>query len=704
VLGAREVTFVGIVTENEARERVMWLRREIREHQYRYYVLDAPTIPDSEYDKLHRELEDLERRFPSLVTPDSPTQRVGGDVSPAFRSIPHRRPVLSLSNAFSEDEVRAFVRRVNEFAGERNLTFVVEPKIDGLSVILRYEGGLLTLGLTRGDGFIGEDVTRNIRTVKAVPLRLRQSANEPPVPAFLEVRGEVYLPKEDFARLNEAREGEGLSTFANPRNAAAGSLRQLDPRITAKRPLRALFYEVREMVPSRGISSGLFPEDDPASSPAATEVGMLEFLKALSFPVPPFTKASSADELVTSIGRWEEYRRTLSYDTDGIVIKPDDRLLALRMGFTGHSPRASLAYKFPAEQVETKVLDIILQVGRTGVLTPTAILQPVRVSGSTVSRATLHNEAIIREKDVRIGDTVVLQKAGEVIPEIVSVIKEKRTGGEREFHWPKTCPGCGGEVVKLPGEAAYRCTGMACPAQLREKLIHFASRDAMDIRGLGSAMVDALLDAGLVKDAGDLYSLTVEDIRSLPRQGEKSAENLISAIDASRERPLARLIFALGVRHVGQSASYSLAERFRSLDAFLSATEDELSGVPDIGPSTAESIVRARRQPSMVAVIDKLKKACLKAATSQEEHVSPPEGPLSGQTLVITGGLPGMTRQEAEEKIRELGGTVSSSVSRKTSAVVVGDSPGSKLDKARELGIRIIPAEEFVAMVQGRRF
>lgn len=693
---------MGNVTENEARERVTWLRREIREHQYRYYVLDAPTVPDSEYDKLYRELEDLERRFPSLVTPDSPTQRVGGEVSPAFRSVPHRSPVLSLSNAFSEGEVRAFVRRVNEFAGDGNLTFVVEPKIDGLSVILRYEGGLLTLGLTRGDGFIGEDVTRNIKTVKAVPLRLRQPAKEVPVPEFLEVRGEVYLPKEDFARLNEAREEEGLSTFANPRNAAAGSLRQLDPRVTSKRPLRALFYEVREMVWSGVGNPGLFP-DDLASSPAATEVGMLEFLKGLGFPVPPHTKASSADDLVTSIGRWDECRRTLPYDTDGIVIKPDDRSLVIRMGFTGHSPRASLAYKFPAEQVETKVLDIILQVGRTGVLTPTAILRPVRVSGSTVSRATLHNEAIIREKDVRIGDTVVLQKAGEVIPEIVSVIKEKRTGDEREFHWPKTCPGCGGEVVKLPGEAAYRCTGMACPAQLREKLIHFSSRDAMDIRGLGPAMVDALLEAGLVKDAGDLYSLTVDDIRSLPRQGEKSAENLINAIRESRERPLARLIFALGVRHVGQSASYSLAERFRSLDAFLSATEDALAEVPDIGPATVESIVTARRQPSMVAVIDKLKKAGLKAATSQEEHTVA-GGPFSGQTLVITGGLPGMTRQEAEEKIREMGGTVSSSVSRKTSAVIVGESPGSKLDKARELGIRIIPAQEFAAMVQGRRF
>lgn len=692
------------LTEKEARERALRLRREIREHQYRYYVLDAPTIPDSEYDKLYRELQDIERRFPSLVTPDSPTQRVGGEVSPAFRSVPHRSPVLSLSNAFSEGEVMAFVRRVQEFAGEsRPVTYVVEPKIDGLSVILRYENGLLALGLTRGDGLTGEDVTRNVRTVKAVPLQLRGLPGEESVPEFLEVRGEVYLPKDDFVRLNEERKEAGLPLFANPRNAAAGSLRQLDPRVTARRPLRALFYEIREMIAPGDASGVLFPDPgDPAASPTTTETGTLEFLKGLGFPVPAYTTATSASELVSSISKWDEHRRTLPYDTDGIVIKLDDRELARRMGFTGHSPRASLAYKFPAEQVETKVLDIILQVGRTGVLTPTAILEPVRVSGSTVSRATLHNEDVIREKDVRIGDTVVLQKAGDVIPEIVSVIKEKRTGDEREFHWPDVCPACGGEVLRFPGEAAHRCTGMSCPAQLREKLIHFASRDAMDIRGLGPAVVDALLDSGLVKDAGDLYSLTAEEIRSLPRQGEKSAEKLIDAIDASRQRPLARLLFALGIRHVGQSASYSLADRFRSLDAFLNAGPDELAEVPDIGPLTANSIVRTRSQPSVTELIAKLKRAGVKAAVSQDEPARSPGGSLTGQTFVITGGLPGMTRQEAEEKIRELGGTVSSSVSKKTSAVIVGENPGSKLDKARELGIRIIPAEEFVAMAQGR--
>lgn len=693
------------LSEKEARERAEWLRREIREHQYRYYVLDAPTIPDSEYDKLYRELEDIERRFPSLVTPDSPTQRVGGEVSPAFRSVPHRTPVLSLSNAFSEGEVAAFVRRVADLAGEkRSLTFVVEPKIDGLSIVLRYESGFLSLGLTRGDGLTGEDVTRNVRTVASVPLRLRELPGGV-VPEFLEVRGEVYLAKDDFARLNEEREAEGLPTFANPRNAAAGSLRQLDPRVTAKRPLRALFYEVREIAMPGNSQTGLFPDPGELSgSPAATEIGSLELLKTLGFPVPTYTTATSVDDLVASIARWSELRRTLPYDTDGIVIKLDDRELARRLGSTGHSPRASLAYKFPPEQVETRVLDIILQVGRTGVLTPTAILEPVRVAGSTVSRATLHNEDIIREKDVRIGDAVILQKAGDVIPEVVSVIKEKRTGEEREFHWPDKCPACGSEVVRFPGEVAYRCTGMSCPAQLRERLIHFASRDAMDIRGLGPAVVDALVEAGLVKDAGDIYALTVEDIRALPRQGEKSADKLISAIHESRERPLARLIFALGIRHVGQAASYSLADHFGSLDAFLAATPEELTKVPDIGPLTADSIVRSRNQPSMTELIAKLKRYGVKAVSESRPAVGA-KGPLEGQTVVITGSVPGMTRQEAEEKVRELGGTVSSSVSRKTSFVVVGDNPGSKLDKARELGIRIIPAHEFAqAVKQGRGF
>jgi DNA ligase (NAD+) len=672
-------------------EIVERLRRQIREHQYRYYVLDMPIISDQEYDRLYKELEEIEREHPELVAPDSPTQRVGGEVSLVFRSVPHTRPVLSLSNSFTEEEVRAFDRRIVDFAGTSGpRTYVVEPKIDGLSVILRYEEGALALGLTRGDGYTGEDVTRNVRTVRAVPLILRSDEHGDLVPSFLEVRGEVYLPKEDFAKLNEDRETEGLPAFANPRNAAAGSLRQLDPSATAGRPLRALFYEIR------GMHKAGFPVAH------LREQDILPELKRLGFPVPVYDVCDSVDDLLRRIPEWEARRHELPYDTDGVVIKLDDLDVGEKMGATGHSPRAQLAFKFPAEQVETRVLDIELTVGRTGVLTPTAILEPVRVSGSTVARAVLHNEDVIKGKDVRIGDTVILQKAGEVIPEIVAVVKEKRTGQEKEFVWPSRCPACGAEVVRLSGEAAYKCTGVACPAQLREHLIHFASRDAMDIRGLGPAMVDSLLAAGLTRDAGDLYFLTQEDVVKLPRTGQKSAENLILAIRTSKDRPLASLLYALGIKHVGQRASFVLADKFGSLDAFLSATPEELAEVADVGPETVRSIETSRNQESMKELVKKLKKAGVKAALEREAPVpeAPPAGPFSGRTLVVTGIIPGMTRSEAEERIRELGGNVSASVSRSTFAVVAGDNPGSKLDKARELGIRIIEAREFLEMTE----
>ncbi len=671
------------LSPEEASERAVRLRQEIREHQYRYYALDNPLISDQEYDKMVLELQELEARFPELVTPDSPTQRIGGVVSAAFRSVPHLQPVLSLSNAFSQGEVRAFHQRVWESVPEAQLQYVVEPKIDGLSVILRYQDGLLSLGLTRGDGYTGEDVTANVRTVRAIPLKLRTSS-QGTSPEFLEVRGEVFLPRQDFGRLNQEREEKGLPAFANPRNAAAGSLRQLDPRVTAERPLGALFYEIRSK--SRGDSGSLSTK---------TEVEVLKVLKGLGFPVPEYTLCSSLDELLEEILVWEEKRHSLPYDTDGIVLKLNDLELGQRMGATAHSPRAQLAFKFPAEQVETKVLDIIVQVGRTGVLTPTAILEPVRISGSTVSRATLHNEDIVRDKDIRIGDYVILQKAGEVIPEIVSVLKEKRTGNETAFTMPQRCPVCGSDTVRLPGEVARRCTGVACPAQVREQLIHFASRDAMDIRGLGPSMVDALLSAGLVKDAGDLYSLTVEDIRKIPRQGEKSSENLVGAIKASRNRPLAKVLYALGIRHVGQRASQALADEFGSFDALMSADPQEIESVPDIGPETARSIVSARNQESMETLITKLKKAGVAGVLDVAFAEAATEGPLFGKTLVITGTIPGMTRSQAEDLVRELGGKVSSSVSRNTYAVIAGDDPGSKLDKARTLGVRVMTSQEF---------
>lgn len=664
------------MTREKAAERIQELRSEILEHQYRYYVLDRPSVSDAEFDRLYKELVSLEKAYPDLVTPDSPTQRVGGAVSGAFRAVPHSRPVLSLANAFGDLDVVAYYQRAMSLSTPLDAPgFVVQPKIDGLSVILRYEGGRFVSGLTRGDGVTGEDVTRNVRTVKSVPLILR-----PGYPDSLEVRGEVYLPRKDFADLNREREEAGLMTFANPRNAAAGSLRQLDPSVTAARPLRAIFYEIREI-----------------STEVGTEVRALALLKDMGFPIPEYDLCYSSEDLVSSIKKWDEKRHSLPYDTDGIVMKVNDLGLFLRLGATAHSPRGHIAFKFPAEQVETKVLDIIVQVGRTGVITPTAVLEPVRVSGSTVSRATLHNEDIIRELDIRIGDTVLLQKAGEVIPEVVKVLKEKRTGQERHFHMPKTCPSCGSEAQRLPGEAAWRCTGDRCPARSREQLIHFASRDAMDIRGLGPSMVDALLEAGLVTDAGDLYSLTVEDIRKLPRQGEKSAQNLISSIQASKSNPMARLLFALGLRHVGQRLSQTIAEHFRSLDAFINASPGELSEIRDIGPETIRSIEAARAQEPLRRLLDKLRDAGLSGMleAKKESHA---EGPLLGKTLVITGTLPGMTRKEAEERVARLGGKVSSSVSKNTYAVIAGDDPGSKLQKARELGVRVMTPLEFLEL------
>ncbi|HHY68611.1 MAG TPA: NAD-dependent DNA ligase LigA [Bacillota bacterium] len=674
-----------IISKEKALKRIEELRAAINEHNYRYYVLDSPIISDAEYDNLFQELKTLEEQYPEFITPDSPTQRVGGQVLSVFRSVPHSKPVLSLSNAFSEGEIREFDRRVKQLAGGAEVDYVVEPKIDGLSVILRYESGLLALGLTRGDGIIGEDVTANVRTIKAIPLSLRH--REKSIPEYLEVRGEVYLPKQDFKKLNEEREEEGLPTFANPRNAAAGSLRQLDPRVTASRPLRAFFYEIREV---RGEDWSL----------PRYQTQCLSWLKELGFPVAQFQHCKDIDQVISVLPEWEKKRHSLPYDIDGVVIKVNELEIATLLGSTGHSPRSQIAFKFPPEQVETKVKDIIVQVGRTGVVTPVAILEPVKVSGSTVSRATLHNEDFIKEKDIRIGDTVLIQKAGEVIPEIVSVVKEKRTGSEREFVMPTRCPACGSDLVKMPGEVAYRCTGMACPAQIKERLIHFASRDAMDIRGLGPRIVEALLSSGLVRDPGDLYFLKEEDLVELPRMGKKSAQNLVKSIENSKERSLDRLIFALGIRHVGKQTARILADRFGTLDELIEATEEELTTIPEIGPETARSIRVFLNTESMKEVVDKLKKAGVKAALGQEVREFK-DGILKGKTFVITGTLKSMPRYEAEELIVSLGGHVSSSVSRNTYALIVGDSPGSKLDRAKELGVPTMTEDEFIQMIKG---
>ncbi|MEW6547043.1 MAG: NAD-dependent DNA ligase LigA [Bacillota bacterium] len=662
----------------EARARVEELRRQIRHHDHLYYVLDAPEISDAEYDELVRELRRLEELYPQLVTPDSPTQRVAGAPSEAFGTVVHSSPMLSLDNAFSPEDLLDFDRRVRSLLGGERPEYVAELKIDGLSVALHYERGRFVRGATRGDGERGEDVTANLRTVRSIPLVL-----QPPGEMLteLEVRGEVYMPVQAFQRLNREREERGEPTFANPRNAAAGSVRQLDPRVTAGRPLDTFIYEIR-----RWEAQG--PEGPE------TQWEALEMLGRLGFKVNPHRRlCRDIDEVIDYCRYWAEHRHDVGYEMDGSVIKVNSFEQQRRLGATTHHPRWAIAYKFPAEQATSRVRDIIIQVGRTGVLTPTALLDPVRLAGATVSRATLHNEDIIRQKDVRIGDTVIVQRAGDVIPEVVAVVKEKRTGQEREFRMPDRCPVCGAEAVRLPGEVAVRCTGVACPAQLKEQLIHFASRDAMNIEGLGPAIITQLMDAGLVKDAADLYFLKYEDVVKLERMADKSARNLLDAIAATRGNPLHRLIYALGIRYVGEKVSRVLADHFGSMDALARATEEELTRIPEIGPKIAASVVAFFRQEQTRRVLEKLRRA---GVNMEQRRAAPArESPLAGKTVVFTGTLQSMGRKEAEELVASLGGKPSGSVSRHTDYVVVGANPGSKYDRARELGVKMLTEEEF---------
>lgn len=659
----------------EAAAAIRDLRERIRYHDYRYYVLDSPEISDAEYDRLYKELLRLESQYPDLVTPDSPTQRVGGQPLAGFQTVTHTLPVLSLSNAFNHEDVVAFDRRVRAAAREGEaIEYVVEPKIDGLSVILRYRDGMLVQGATRGDGVTGEDVTLNVRTVKSIPLALRSA------PAFVEVRGEVFMPRSEFARLNAERDERGEPPFANPRNAAAGSLRQLDPRITASRALDSFVYEIRVL---EGMS-------------VSTHSEALGVLSSWGFKTPPASTFSNIDDLLKYLDEWDEKRGSLPYDIDGMVIKVNSLVLRERLGATAHSPRWALAFKYQPEQAITRVLDIELTVGRTGVLTPTAILEPVRVGGSTVSRATLHNEDIIREKDVRIGDHVVVQKAGEVIPEIVSVIKEKRTGQEREFHFPERCPACGEKVHRFAGEAAYRCVNPGCPAQLYERLIHFASRDAMNIEGMGPALVGQLLEAHLVHDPADIYFLTAEQLQQLPRMGKKSAENIMRAIANSKSAPLSRLIFALGIRHVGQRAATMLAERFQDYWRLLDADYEELTSIEGLGDVIARSILAFTQSNEARVLGEKLERAGV-ALREARKHGSV-GGAFAGMRVVLTGALESMTRKQAEELIMKLGGRVMSSVSKNTDLVIAGTEAGSKLARARELNIRVIDEAEFLRM------
>ncbi|HET6454739.1 MAG TPA: NAD-dependent DNA ligase LigA [Armatimonadota bacterium] len=664
-----------------AAERIRQLRDEINYHNYRYYVLDQPVISDAEYDRLMRELESLEEQFPDLITPDSPTQRVGAKPIAAFASYTHRQPMLSLSNAFGTDELGAFdkrIKRMLEMDPEADIEYASELKIDGLAVSLTYEDGRFVVGATRGDGFSGEDITTNLKTIKAIPLVLFEAETAPPV---MEVRGEVFLHHDEFRRINREREEAGEPTFANPRNAAAGSVRQLDPSVTARRNLDIWVY-------GTGFVQG---------NGFRTHSETLEALKKWGFKVNPNTRVCrNLQEVEAYIAEYGEKRESLGYEIDGVVVKANSIELQDRLGYVARSPRWAAAYKFPAMQETTVVRQIFVSVGRTGALTPVAIMDPVEVSGVTVSRATLHNEDEIRRKDVRCGDTVVIQRAGDVIPEVVQVIKEKRTGDEEPFVMPEKCPVCGGRVERPEDEAVARCVNLACPAQVRGRIIHFTSRNALNIEGVGPAQVDQLVERGLVHDPADLYSLTVDDLLTLERMGKKLAQKLYDAIQGSKEPPLDRLIYALGIRHVGEHVAQVLAEHFGSMEAIMDAPESELTAVAEIGPVIAKSIASFFAEPQNREIVKKLREAGVRPGI-QAVQVS---AELEGKTFVFTGMLASSTREQAEEIVRQHGGKAASSVSRSTDFVVAGESAGSKLQKARELGVRVITEEEFRRMIQ----
>lgn len=657
---------------SDVSQRIKALREQIEEANYQYYGLDQPTLSDAEYDALIRELMRLEKEHPELHTPDSPSQRVGGYIAKEFPKVRHAEALLSLDNAFNAGDLREFDRRVRSAVSE--VEYVVELKIDGLTVALTYEEGVLARGATRGDGEVGEEITANVKTISAIPLRLRQSATR------LDVRGEGYMPKGSFLRLNQEREEAGQSIFANPRNAAAGSLRQLDSKVTAQRKLGYFAYQVLT----------------PGGVELASQTAVLDYLKEQGFSVNPEYKVfTEIEDVIHYCEEMAEKRHGFPYDIDGLVIKVNDIAQQRELGFTAKSPRWAIAYKFPAEQVETLVEDIVIRVGRTGVLTPTANLIPVFVAGSTVSRATLHNLDNIRTKDIRIGDHVLIQKAGDVIPEVVKSLPDKRAGKERIFEMPELCPECQSPVIREEGEAAHRCTSITCPAQQREAIIHFVSRDAMNIDGLGPAVVYQLLEAGLIKDAADLYSLEYDSLVQLERMGKKSAENLLKAIEESKERGLAPLIFALGIRHVGEKAGKILAQKYGAMDELEKAQVEELQGISDIGPAMAQSIAQFFQQESTHRFLDKLRQAGVNmtAQRSTKPQI------FAGKSIVVTGSLERWDRQYVENLIEELGGKAASSVSKKTAFVVAGEKAGSKLTKAKELGIQVLTEEEFAKLL-----
>ncbi len=660
--------------------RVKQLREAIEYHNYQYYVLDNPEISDDEYDQMMRELEKLEADYPELYDPNSPTQRVGASPLEEFETVIHTIPMLSLANGQNEIEVREFDQRVKRFLGmDGDITYVTEPKLDGLAVELVYERGNLIVGSTRGDGVNGENITQNLRTIKTIPLSLMRKKVS--VPERLEVRGEVYMEIKGFKELNKKREALGEPLFANPRNAAAGSLRQLDPSITAGRPLNIFFYGMGE------VSGYTFK----------THSEFLKTLRLWGLRVNPLTKR--CQDIGEAIGYYNEIsqqRESLPYEIDGIVIKVDDLDLQSRLGVISRNPRWALAYKFKPKQETTKVVRIIPQVGRTGAITPVAVLEPVRVGGIEISRATLHNQDEIDKKDIRIGDTVIVQRAGDVIPEVVKVVESKRIGGERKYHIPDTCPVCGADVVRLKNEAAHRCIGLSCPAQLKGMIKHFASKRAMDIDGLGGKLVAQLVDKGMVKDVSDLYRLSKEDLVALDRMADKSAQNILTAIEGSKKKPLAKFIYGLGVRHVGEHLSEVLAKEVQSLTNFFRVTEEELLAIREVGPELAQSVVRFFRDQRNREVMEKLQEAGLTIVEPGVDEMAK----LKGFTFVFTGALDSFTRDEARDLVESLGGKTASSISKKVDYVVVGSDPGSRYERARELGIKVLTENQFRAMVE----
>ncbi len=663
------------LTPDRARKKIEKLRKEVAYHEKKYYVDNDPQISDYEFDTLVKELRELEERFPELATPDSPTRRVGEQPLEGFATVEHRTPMLSLDNCYNVEELKEFEERIQKILPEERIAYVTELKIDGLGISAIYRDGRYSQAVTRGDGFRGDDVTVNVKTIKSMPLTIRDRRE-------IEVRGEVYLPFPSFQKINQERLERGEPLFANPRNAAAGSLRLLDPKIVASRGLDVFLYYI-------------FLEGKEEES----QWKNLERLKELDFKTNPIVRrCSNLKEVIAFWEEWREKRDTLEYDVDGIVVKVNSTRQRQKLGYTAKFPRWAISFKFPARQATTRIKDIIVQVGRTGALTPVAIFDPVKLSGTTISRSTLHNEAEIRRKDIRIGDSVLIERSGDVIPKVVAVMHERRTGKEKKFIFPARCPVCHSRTFRPDGEVISRCTNPSCPAKLRESLLHFASRRAMNIEGLGEALVDQLLEKKLVKGIPDLYSLEQEQLASLERMGPKSARNLLDEIEASKKRDLDRLVYALGIRHVGERTAMALASHFENLNSLTSASLEELTRVEDVGPKVAESVVFFFRQPENIELLRKLKAAGLNFSAKKEEREG--EQFLLGLTFVLTGTLSTMTREEASEIIAKLGGSVSSSVSRKIDYVVVGESPGSKLAKARELGIATLGEKEFLSLVR----